>query len=161
MPVDPFMQFDHNKSTLLKLGNFCRGTGGTSLLAVFNVSKVDITDLVSVQDFTGLESKMQYIFRAHNNGKVLMKATNMANTLLSLSLRPHGWEFFSAFTVTEAMHSATNTKFDVAILGLISHMSGAAAVISQSVTKTTSGNTKVRLTLKALGVLGESIKNPR
>jgi len=143
LPLDPYIPYNGNR--LLKLANVF---GGTSMLAVFNVSSNENSDLISLTEFEGLREKTAYVVRQQSTGKVFGPATTATdNTLVSLTLASAGWEFLSAVPVQR------RGAFEVGVLGLVSQLTGAAGVVD-SLVGDDGQLTAVSVTVKALGVLG-------
>ena len=145
LPVDPYVPY--NGRRFLKLAT---EFGSSSLLAVFNVSQVETSGLITLSEFQGLErdANNKYVVRQQSTGKIFGPTTSaLDSTLISLTLPVAGWEFLSAFPVHRG------DGFDVGALGLVSQLAGAAAVLACLVEK--DGTlTKVTVRVKALGILG-------
>ncbi|KAF8540984.1 glycoside hydrolase superfamily [Trichophaea hybrida] len=143
LPLDPYVAYNGNR--LLKLATIF---GSTSMLAVFNVSSCENSELISLLEFRGLKEKTLYVVRQQSTGKIFGPATTATdNTLVSLTLAVAGWEFLSAFPVQ------SRGSFEVGVLGLVSQLAGAAGVVD-SLVADDGKVTAVSVTVKALGVLG-------
>lgn len=149
LPLDPYVGYQ--QPALLKVASFSGGYAGNGLLVVFNVSESgENTDTVTLSDFQGICKDTEYAIRSHTSGKVYEAGPNN-DTVLSVTLPTHGWDFFTAVPVAE--FSAASGDLAVGTFGLTSSLSGVAAVLSWSAVKTDSGQIQVSATLKALGVL--------
>lgn len=127
-------------------------------MAVFNVSEeIDNSDLVTLKDFKGIDDKATYIIRSHATGRVYASAPKSQDITVSVNLPTAGWDFFSAVPVSKA--KARDDDVEVAVLGLISNLSGAAAVEGWFASAAGSG-VQVTAKIKALGVLGMSLYIP-
>jgi hypothetical protein len=143
LPLDPYIAYNSNR--LLKLSTIF---GSASMLAVFNVSREENAELIALPEFKGLDEERLYVIRQHTTGKIFGPATPVSDkTLVALMLQVAGWEFLSAVPVSQ------REGFDVAVLGLVSQLTGAAAVTYTWIGKD-GAMTMVQVTLKALGVLG-------
>ncbi|RPA97417.1 glycoside hydrolase [Choiromyces venosus 120613-1] len=150
LPTDPFVAFNSNR--FLKVGNFSGGRGGSSILAVFNVSESQNSELILMDDFPGLLSSHNYVIRAHTSGEVTAVKAG-TGSLFPMILPQDAYELFTAVPVVEIAHPKSTAKFTFGVLGLISAMSGVSAIINQSVHVETA-HIAVTVTLKALGTLG-------
>lgn len=151
LPIDPFVAYNNNQ--LLKVGNFCGSVGGSSLMALFNVSETENSELISIDEFPGIVPNTKYVVRSHVTGGVSGAHVKGGGSFIPTTLAQHGWEFYNATPTQELVHADDTSSFSVGVFGLISAMSGAAAIISQSV-NTETERAVVSVTLKALGTLG-------
>jgi hypothetical protein len=143
LPLDPYVAYNSNR--LLKLST---RFGAVSMLAIFNVSREENSELISLPEFQGLDEERLYVIRQHTTGKIFGPATPMSDkTLVALTLQVAGWEFLSAVPISR------RDGFDVAVLGLVGQLAGAAAV-TYSWTGDDGNLTMCQVTLKALGMLG-------
>ena len=154
--VTVFTSFHEEK--LLKVAAFHGGTGGTSLLGVFNVSQRTLSELVNIKDFSGVQSEEEYIVRAHSTGNISNPlAFDSQSPVVSLELPVRSAELLSAYPVhaftlgdsTGLRSSATK----VAVLGLLGKITGAAAVTSSDL-RMQGGRLRIQVGIKALGTLG-------
>ncbi|KAG0636371.1 glycoside hydrolase superfamily [Tuber brumale] len=150
LPTDPFVAYNSNR--LLKVGNFSGGRGGSSTLAVFNVSESQNSELLSVDDFLGILHEHNYVIRAHTSGGVT-EVTGGTGSLIPIILPQNGWELLTAVPIVEITHLQSTGRFTFGVLGIISAMAGVSAIIQQSV-NTGSAHIAVTITLKALGTIG-------
>ncbi|KAH0610344.1 uncharacterized protein H6S33_011871 [Morchella sextelata] len=151
LPIDPFIAYNSNQ--LLKVGNSCGTIGGSSFMAVFNISEMENSELISIDDFPGMLLEAKYVIRSHRTGKIGGIYTKGQGNLIRTTLLPRGWEFYTATPVFELVHAGAEKSFYFGIFGVISAMSGAAAIAKRS-TKTETKRFMISVTLKALGTLG-------
>lgn len=151
LPIDPFVAYNNNQ--LLKVGNFCGSVGGSSLMAVFNISEMENSELISIGEFPGIVPDTKYVVRSHRTGAVSKTHIRGEGNLIHITVPQRGWEFYSATPVQELVYADDKVPFLFGAFGLISAMSGAAAIISQSV-NTDTERAVISVTLKALGTLG-------
>ncbi|CUS08675.1 unnamed protein product, partial [Tuber aestivum] len=150
LPTDPFVAYNSNR--LLKVGSFSGGCGGCSILAIFNVSESQNSELLLIDDFPGILPEHDYIIRAHTSGDVTA-ITPGIGSLMPIILPQYGWELFTAVPVVKIKPPESTGHFTFGVLGIISVMSGVSAIIQQSV-NTETAHIAVTVTLKALGTLG-------
>lgn len=150
LPTDPFVVYNSNR--LLKVGNFSGGRGGSSLLAIFNISESQNSELLLMDDFPGISSEHNYVIRAHTSGEVTVVKPG-TGSLMPIILPQYGWELFTAVPVVEITHPKSAAHFTFGVLGIISALSGISALIHQSI-NTEAPHVAVTITLKALGTLG-------
>lgn len=153
LPINPFVTYNSNQ--LLKVGNFCGSVGGSSLVAVFNISEIENSELVSIDEFPGIVLGTKYVIRSHRTGKVSRIHAKGEGNFICITLPQGGWEFYNATPVQELAQTNSKAPFFFATFGLISAISGAAAIVSQSVNADTN-RAVISVTLKALGILGNS-----
>lgn len=156
LPIDPFVAYNNNH--LLKVGNFCGSVGGSSLMAVFNISEIENSELISIDEFPGIVPDTKYVVRSHKTGGVSGTHVRGEGSLIPTTLSQNGWEFYNATPTRELVHADDKSSFSVGVFGLISAMSGAAAIVSQSV-NTETERAVISVTLKALGILGNPPPN--
>ncbi|KAH0536954.1 hypothetical protein FGG08_006219 [Glutinoglossum americanum] len=163
--TEPYTAYDAER--LLKVANFTgRMETGTSLLAVFNVSKRSLVELVPLRGFLGICGDKNYIVRAHSTGeisKILPGDSRSDTSLLVLDLPPCGWEILSAYPL-QTIHFGSGDDTELlkfANLGLLEKMTGAAAVLNTNIRIPDSSSTKLKIevSLRALGVLGLYMSN--
>ena len=157
----------YEEERLLRVGTFTGAKGtGTSIIALFNVSERPLSELVNINAFAGIEANQEYIVRAHTTGEISAVITIGARTpVVSLEVAVKGYEILSAYplrsfalpwassTTTGSPTSSSATQ--IAILGLLGKMTGAAAVTGSSMAIEGSGGRLVMtVSLKALGMLG-------
>lgn len=148
----------YEEERLLKVGTFTGGTGGTGILALFNVSQRPLSELVNINSFPGIESEQEYIIRAHTTGEISQSMSLDSQTpIISLEVEVKGYEILSAFPLRSfplpsSQPTAPATK--IGVLGLLGKMTGAAAVLSTSSKVAENGKLQIEVVLKALGVVG-------
>jgi len=150
LPIDPFVPYNSNR--LLKVGNFSGRRGGSPLLAIFNISERQNSELLPIDDFPGISSEHNYAIRAHTSGKVILVKPG-TGALMPIMLPQYGWELFTATPVFEIKYPISTGYFTFGVLGIISAMSGVSALIRQSI-NTEAQPIAITITLKALGTLG-------
>ncbi len=149
----------YEEERLLKVGTFAGGTGGTGILALFNVSERPLSELVNLNAFPGVKSDEEYIVRTHTTGEVThsMKL-NSGTPVISLEVEIKGYEILSAYPLlalpTPQTSGLDSPSTKVAVLGLLGKMTGAAAVVRSETQREGNGRLRVEVALKALGTLG-------
>jgi hypothetical protein len=151
----------YEEERLLKVGTFTGGTGGTGILALFNVSQRPLSELVNINSFPGIESEQEYIVHAHTTGEVSQCMKLDSETpVVSLEVEVKGYEILSAVPLRSITDVPSQTKDSipaatkVGVLGLLRKMTGAAAVLNTSTKVKTGGKLEIEVVLKALGVVG-------
>ncbi|KAK3178079.1 hypothetical protein OEA41_000211 [Lepraria neglecta] len=144
----------YEEERLLKVGTFTGGKGGTSILALFNVSERVLSELVNINAFPGIESGEEYVVRAHSTGEISRSIRPDSETpVVSLEVDFKGYEILSAYRLQAITRNSSPAK--VAILGLLGKMTGAAAVTSSNMKiNDQNGRLQIEVVLKALGMLG-------
>jgi hypothetical protein len=146
---------------LLKVGTYHgMAVTGTGIIAVFNVSKRPLTELIHLEKFPGVVEAQYYVLRAHSTGKVskVMQVVD-SSALMSVSLDIRGYEIFTAYPLRGFIHGADDETW-VVNLGLLGKMTGAAAIVGTDITMEESGRITLDTRLKALGTLGKSLLKP-
>ena len=144
----------------LKVGTYHTGSSadyGVSILGIFNISEQSLTELVPLRDFDGVtEEGKEYIIRAHPSGEISPPMSLSSEfSVVELALDTKGWNILTAYPLYSPPSSGERT--DIAVLGLIGKMTGAAAVVGTPVFESRDmGAVRVNVTVKALGVLGMS-----
>lgn len=152
----------YEEARLLKVGTFVGGTGGMSVLGCFNVSERPLTEFVHLNDFFGIESGEDYVVRNHTTGELSpLVSYDSKSPPVSLEVEVKGWEILTAYPVRSFTLSGStglkNQGTQVAVLGLLGKMTGAAAVVRSDIRMEENGRLRLDVTLKALGILGESL----
>ncbi|KAI1413246.1 glycoside hydrolase family 36 protein [Hypoxylon sp. FL1857] len=151
--VNPYTSYD--EPVILKIGSYHgRAVTGTPMLGIFNLSRQPLREVIALSEFPGVLSSMVYVVRAHRSGlvtPVLRHDSPTANLAVSLEVR--GYDIYTAFPVTQ-FNSETNGRVDVANLGLVEKMTGAAAITTYESELLYNGRVFLDTRLKALGVLG-------
>ncbi|KAJ5778180.1 hypothetical protein N7520_001426 [Penicillium odoratum] len=153
---------DYNEGHVLRVGSY---TGwaktGSGVLGLFNIHPREASCMISLLDFPGIheDSNGQYIVRAHTSGKVTQRMQPLAqDSTVSVVLQERAWEILTAyptqsFTIKGSNRSAESPT-NVAVLGLLGKMTGAAAVINSDIFIVENGRLRIDVHLKALGTLG-------
>ena len=149
----------HGAPRLLRVGAYHGAAAtGASFLGVFNVGDGPLAELVLLRDFPGVMEGSAYVVRGYTGGSLAEPMTAGAGAVpLPLSLDEGSWEIFTAYPVTN-VGAEDNVKRSgpgpqVAVLGLVDKMTGAAAVLGTKV-EVERQRLRVATTLKALGKLG-------
>ncbi|KMU73335.1 raffinose synthase [Coccidioides immitis RMSCC 3703] len=150
---------NYNEGQLLKVGSYTgQARTGSGMLGLFNISCQDVSSLISILDFPGVNSgtETEYVVRAHSTGNVAIGPCDQS-FLLSVGLEPRGWEILTAypvhaFSLDRKCSGSELTR--VAVLGLLDKMTGAAAIVGFDVDISHGGRLRFDITLKALGELG-------
>ncbi|KAM0203533.1 hypothetical protein ACHAPI_000528 [Fusarium lateritium] len=151
--VDPYIGYDDD--LLLKVGGYHGASHtGNPILAIFNISSRSLTELVSLSDFPGTISDLQYVVRAHTTGKVsLPTKVDGPGSFLTMSLPVRGYEILSAFPLTR-LSGKKHEDALVSNLGLLGKMAGAAAVFMNDIQQHENGRVLIDTRIKAFGTLG-------
>lgn len=152
--------------SVLKIGTYVGfAQTGTAILGVFNVSGQNLNEFVGLKEFPGTE-KGKYVvgsFREGGVSKVLNVEDNSPFVGVELEAGGKGWDILSAYPLKrfEKFGKTKDVDLDVAMMGLVDKMTGAAAVTGYDVyvegaDEGTSGGGRLRVwvQIKALGVLG-------
>ncbi|KAL8999181.1 MAG: hypothetical protein Q9169_001960, partial [Polycauliona sp. 2 TL-2023] len=147
----------YEEKRFLKVGNWHQGastTYGVSMLAVFNVSEEALTELIPLRDFDGIKTEKQYVIRAYPSGNISPAISLDSDfAVVELALETKGWGILSAYPIFGIEEKGEKT--DVAVLGLMGKMTGAAAVVgTPGVEGKDTGGLNMNVTIKAFGVLG-------
>ena len=150
---------------VLKVGVYDgKAETGTGMLGIFNLAEQDINFLLPVTKIPGLSvpageeaREGKWIIRSHITKKITRAITPTipvpANTLLEGKLGVRGYDIWSALPVHETKLESGN--IEVAVLGLLGKMTGAAAIIdSHFAVNENEKRLRVHVQLKALGTLG-------
>ena len=155
-----FFYTAYEEERLLKVGTYHGRSGtGTGILGIFNVSQRPVSELVLLHEFPGLEAGVEYIIRAHTTAEISppMKQGDKL-PLVSLELQPKSWEILSSYPLHPiTLHGELGSKSriaNVAVLGLLGKMTGAAAVLGTDISVEKKQRLHIKVVLKALGVLG-------
>lgn len=145
----------YHDDSLLKVGCYHgRAVTGTPILGVFNISARKLTDIIPLERFSGVLPSLHYIVRAHKTGLITTHVqTSHPGSKLTVSLDVRDYEIFTAYALSP-FESDTLGRVQVANLGLIEKMTGAAAIVSSESDYLENGRVLVDTRLKALGVLG-------
>lgn len=145
----------YHDDSLLKVGCYHgRAVTGTPILGVFNISARKLTDIIPLDKFSGVLPSLHYIVRAHTTGLITTPVqTSHPSSKITVSLDVRDYEIFTAYALSP-FESDSLGRVQVANLGLIEKMTGAAAIVSSESDLLENGRVLVDTRLKALGVLG-------
>ncbi|KAM3558606.1 hypothetical protein ARSEF4850_004509 [Beauveria asiatica] len=152
--LDPYL--DYNSGALLKIGSFHgSGSGGISLMGVFQTSDAQTSSLTPLSEFRGISHTSSYVVRAYTTGRVSqpLRFTDGHGPSLLATPSDEGYEIYTAYELTRfASRRRRRGEISVASLGLVDKMTGCAAIEASHVEM----DAKISITskLKALGVLG-------
>ncbi|KAK4995633.1 hypothetical protein LTR66_004598 [Elasticomyces elasticus] len=143
----------YEEQALLKIGTYVGfAKTGTGILGVFNVGQRTLSEFVPLDDFPGTEEG-RYIVSSFTTGQVSAPIERGSKTsIVGLEIAVQGWEILTASPLRNFTLKSGNA--DVALLGLLGKMTGAAAIINTDMYVEDSGRLKIWVSLKALGVLG-------
>ena len=150
----------YEEERLLKFGTYHGKAGtGSGIIGVFNVSERPLSEFVPLSAFPGVENAVagdQFIVRAHTTGEISEPmATSGTLPFVSLALETKGWETLTSYPLHHFCFKDNAVSTQIAVLGLLGKMTGAAVVLSQEITtQEPTGRLRLSVGLKALGVLG-------
>lgn len=141
----------------LKVGTYHTGAStsyGVSILGIFNLSEQPLTELIPLRDFDGVQPEREYIVRAHPSGEISPPMSLDSDfAVVELALDTKGWNILTAYPLYNVPNAEEKT--DIAVLGLVGKMTGAAAVVGTPAFEGRDiGGLKMNVVVKALGVLG-------
>ena len=155
--------FDNIDSRVLKIVN--ETSAGGKLLGVFNVGQTNLSVLVSASDLaavgkTSWKQDADVVLFSHRTQKIVgpirlagsLPFSSTAHSLIQIDLGPRTCDILSGFETNRL--SCPKGEVQVAILGLMGKMTGAAAVISSEAKTQGDKGIAVDVRLKALGKLG-------
>ncbi|KAI1459461.1 glycoside hydrolase family 36 protein [Annulohypoxylon moriforme] len=156
--IDPYTS--HLEPVILKIGSYHgRAETGTPMLGIFNISRRPIQEIITLTNFPGVDSSLEYVVRSHRSGLVTPTIKpNRPTADFGIFLDVRGYDILTAFPVTQ-FNSETNGKINVSNLGLIGKMTGAAAITSYQFELHNTHQAFLNTRLKALGVLGVYISS--
>ena len=162
----------YHETLFLRVGGFHGASGtGTSFLGVFNVSETPLRELVHLSAFPGIGSNLEqeYIIQAFTTGEI-SDSISLSSSLpiINLALESKGWEILAAYPLLSSSSPGSSDLSSsptmpprkgtqVAVLGLLGKMTGAAALASApsiSEDPHNDGFVKIGIESKALGILG-------
>ncbi|KAL5615024.1 hypothetical protein BROUX41_005089 [Berkeleyomyces rouxiae] len=152
--ADPYVGYHDN--VLLKVISYHGEASGYPIMGVFNVSSRQLTELVHLTAFSGIRksSTHEYIVRGFNSGKTSCAMNpSHPSSVFGVSLDVRGYEILTAYQLS-SFKGRQDTAVDVATLGLLDKMTGAAAVLSNSIIQLGTGRVHIEVFIKALGMLG-------
>ncbi|KAK4692530.1 hypothetical protein P7C71_g4698, partial [Lecanoromycetidae sp. Uapishka_2] len=150
----------YEEERLLKVGTFTGGTGGTGILALFNVSERTLSELVNINAFPGIASGQEYVIRAYTTCEISRSISLDSETpVVALEVEVKGYEILSAYrlhsvTLPSTAKNSASAPTKIAVLGLLGKMTGACAATRTDIDVNEKGRLHVEVALKALGVLG-------
>ncbi|KLU87858.1 seed imbibition protein [Magnaporthiopsis poae ATCC 64411] len=150
------MYLQHTDARLLRIQ---ARHGQASMLGIFNVGSVALTEFVFLRDFLSspdADPSTTFIIHRHGSASFTGPYTLAANDpVAELTVVERGVEILTAHVVRKV------GEMSLAVLGLLGKMSGAAAVIAAQYDEQPSSSTlRLRVALKALGILGVGILGP-
>ena len=161
----------YDDKSVLKIGVYDgKAETGTGMLGVFNLAEQEVTFVLPVTKIPGLSVKAgeekrdgRWIVRSHVSGKVTRPVTPIIpfrpETLLQGRLGVRGYDIWSALPVRA--FELVKGVVEVAVLGLLGKMTGAAAVVESGFELNDGGKrVRTRVQLKALGTLGVWVNDP-
>lgn len=125
---------------------------GASILGLFNVGSSTSREIISLAEFPDLVDGTRYITRHYTSGTYSGPWSKQDDfPFVEIEVAQRGFEILTTYLV----HTFGTT--DIAVLGLLGKMSGAAAIRSLSYHQEhdVSAQVEIRVVLKALGLLGE------
>lgn len=147
---------DYHDDVILKVGSYNGASGtGTPLLGVFNVASRPLTELIPLSRFPGTVDGLDYIVRSHTSGRI-SAAINIDSPAAALvvSLEVRGYDILTAFPV-RSLGLPPARSVQVANLGLIDKMTGAAAIMMNEISLGPNQRAMVDTRLMAFGTLGK------
>ncbi|EGX91271.1 raffinose synthase Sip1 [Cordyceps militaris CM01] len=158
--LNPYQDYD--SGALLKIGSFHgSGSGGISIMGVFQTSDARHPSLTLLSEFRGTSTAAAYVVRAYTSGRVspILRFADDGQHGPSLLATPgrHGYELYTAYELTSCA-SRRFGQVSVASLGLVDKMTGGAAIEASHVE---AGGARVTVVtkLRALGIFGVYISS--
>ena len=161
----------YDDKDVLKIGVYNgKADTGTGMLGVFNLGEAAINFVLPVTKIPGLSvapgqtrREGRWIIRSHVTKKITRPITPIIpftpETLLQQKLGVRGYDIWSALPV-HSLKLATG-EVEIAVIGLLGKMTGAAAIIDAKVSTTENEKRgRINVQLKALGKLGIWINDP-
>lgn len=169
----------YDERGVLKIGVYDgKSDVGTGLLGVFNIAESEISFILPITKFPGVNapdstaegagvSEKKWIVRSHMTRRVTSPIHPsdpiQPDNLLQCTLAIRGYDVWSALPVHSFKLPGSGSSLDIALIGLLGKFTGACAIIESSfnLTESTSDTQsqtgprlKVHVQVKALGVLG-------
>ena len=175
----------YHEGQILKVGTYNGAAQtGNGILGLFNVSDHEISAMVSISDFPGLDANPistedeqtksqpsgRFIIRSHVTGQtsnpLSLESSKPASNLIFITLPVRGYDILTAYPIydfsllrsqqqPQSSPSTTTTTTSIAILGLVGKMTAACALNSTYFESAPNkGTLHVYISLKALGTLG-------
>lgn len=149
----------YEDEVLCKVGTYNgQAVTGTGIIGFFNTSRRPLSELIPLGVFPGVVEAQYYVVRAHTTGKIspVMQVVD-PNALLGVDLSVRGYEILTAYPLRGFVGKGNTSTTWIANLGLLGKMTGAAAIVDNSITMQENGKIVLDTNLKALGVLGMSL----
>ena len=148
----------HNEPAFCKIRSSHTVGGFTiGILGVFNTTKGARSEFLSLDDILGNSLERSYLIRSHQSGrhrKVISSNIQLPPVLLDLAF--WGWDILTAFPLQSFRLSSDLKDVEIAILGLLHKMTGAAALTRVEITVDDQArHINLRIGVKALGTLGK------
>ncbi|KAH7027602.1 raffinose synthase Sip1 [Microdochium trichocladiopsis] len=146
---------DYHDHVILKVGSYNGAAKtGTPLLGIFNVSGQTLTEIIPLSRFPGTVDNLKYIVRSHASGDISPVAkVDSPEADLVISLEVKGYDILTAFPV-KSLEVSLSQSVQVANLGLIDKMTGAAALMMNEIKLVSNQRAMIDTRLMALGKLG-------
>jgi hypothetical protein len=148
VPGGVYTSYDEER--LLKVGNVHAVTDEIAVLGVFNVSTRSLSDIVTLREFPCVKDENEYLIRAYSTGELSspMRIDDKPASVF-LHLEKKGWDILTAYPLSS--HGDT----EIAALGLLGKMTGAAALAGWNIRTENGGRLRITVTVRALGILGK------
>lgn len=115
-----------------------------------------MTEIIPLEAFPGVIASAGYLIRSHFTGRVAtITDCGSQEARLGVTLKAGGCDIFTAYPLTR-LDTETNGRINIASLGLINKMTGAAALIDNHFEFLPTGKVISTTRLKALGTVGRS-----
>jgi Raffinose synthase or seed imbibition protein Sip1 len=173
--IDIYDQY--HEGHLLKVGTYHGAAQtGNGILGLFNISDHEISAMVPINDFPGVDAlpptigdekhesavSGKFIIRSHVTKKIsnpITPSTPIPPANLSLITLPvRGYDILTAHPVYDfsmpALQQTPASSTSIAILGLLGKMTGASAITSLDFKNVDASKLRTYVSLKALGTLG-------
>lgn len=126
---------------------------GASLLGLFNIGDRTRVELVTLSSFRDIDRDEPYIIRKHSNGEIYGPFDQgHESPFVPAQLDPTGYEILTAYPVVKF------PGINIAVLGLLGKMSGAAVIKSSSYEYDKHKEIiTIRIGVKAVGLFGKRI----
>jgi hypothetical protein len=127
---------------------------GASLLGVFNVGTQSLREFITISDFADTSPTTAYVIHRHRHGALMGSTTDQNEPFASeVQIAKGDFEILTAHPIH------VFGKSQVAVLGLIDKLTGAAAITKLSYRSyTTPLGIRIQVSLKGLGRLGEFLQ---
>lgn len=150
----------HKDQAFCRIGTICGPKDiGSSILGIYNVGNSLHSEMVALKDFINVLSNRRYIVHAHISGRIASPLRlEDDDRLMLLPLEHWGFEILTAHALQSFAFANGHPTHctEIAVLGLLDKMTGAAAV--GNVQMVFDGNPirlRVKVNMKALGTLGD------